>query len=108
MEDYDLEIDGIGRLIDERGGEESDDGGGDVVYRESEEEGEGDGTEDEEDDDEATLGSASRGRGSSTRWKETGRTSPSTNQHRRLDMGRVANARIRTPGYSRKWSQASS
>ena len=63
MEDHDLEIDGNGRLIDERGGEESDDGGGDVVYGESEEEGEGDGTEDEEDDDEATLGSTSRGRG---------------------------------------------
>ena len=33
MEDYDLEIDGNGRLMDKRGGEESDDGGGDVVYQ---------------------------------------------------------------------------
>ena len=56
MEDHDLEIDGNGRLIDERGG-------GDVVYGESGEEGEGDGTENEEDGDEATLGSASRGQG---------------------------------------------
>ena len=53
MEDYDLEIDGNGRVIDERGGEESDDGGDDVVYRDSE----------EEEDEEATLGSTSRGQG---------------------------------------------
>ena len=57
MEDYDLEIDGNGRVIDEHGGEETDDGGDQVVYRDNEEE------EDEEDDEEATLGSTSRNQG---------------------------------------------
>ena len=63
MEDYDLEIDGNGRVIDERGGEESGDGGDDVVYRDSEEGEDGSCTEDEEGDEEATLGSTSRGHG---------------------------------------------
>ena len=61
MEDYDLEIDGNGRVIDDRGGEESDDGGDDVVCRDSE----------EEEDEEVTIGSASRGQGRRTdgrRW----------------------------------------
>ena len=80
--------------------------GGDVVYRESEEEGEGDGTEDEEDDDESTLGSASIGYYLVGVVDKVERTSPSTSQHRRLDMGRVADTR--TPVYSRNWSQASS
>ena len=97
MEGHDLEINGNGRLIDERGVQESDDGGGDVVYRESEEEGEGDGTEDEEDDDESTLGSASIGYHLVGVVDKMERTSPSTSQHRALGHGtscRYENARL--------------